>query len=42
MNELMNGQIKTIQSMEVAKMIGKEHKEVMWMILLICLMHYGQ
>ena len=32
MNELMNGQIKTIQSMEVAKMIGKEHKEVMWMI----------
>ena len=33
MNELMiNKRVETIESIEVAKMMDKEHKEIMWMI----------
>ena len=32
MMELQNKEIQTIPSYEVAKMMGREHKEIMWMI----------
>ena len=32
MNELQINNIETISSREVAEMMGKEHKEIMWMI----------
>ena len=33
MNELIiNKRVETIESIEVAKMMDKEHKEIMWMI----------
>lgn len=32
MNELQNKEVQTISSKEVATMMGREHKEIMWMI----------